>query len=132
MRASLTRTKKSLEKSAHAGDPMSELRELVLDLWAAGKNRAEIAGMVRCDSLPVTSVVARARCVGDRRAKRRRNRGRQGHGAAMKTATNRTYKAFARQRCARRFPCALDELVRIARESSVPVTVVPLGVSGLD
>jgi hypothetical protein len=132
MRASLTRTKKSPEKKRPCWESMSELRELVLDLWAAGKNRAEIAGMVRCDSLAVTSFVARARCVGDRRAKRRRNRGRQGHRAAMKTATNRTYKAFTRQRCARRFPCTLDELVRIARETSVPVTVVPLGVSGLD
>ena len=50
----------------------------------------------------------------------------------MKSATNGTYKAFARQRRARRFPCMLDELVRIARQSSVPVTVVPLGVSGLE
>jgi hypothetical protein len=110
---------------------MSELRDLVLDLWAAGKNRAEIAGELRCDPLTVTSVVSRARCAGDRRAKRRGNRYGHGYGAAMKSATNGAYKAFFRQRRARRFPCTIDELVRIARESNLPVTVIPLGVSGL-
>jgi len=103
--------------------------ERVLDLWAQGLGQGQIAAMIGCFPNEVGALISKARERGDRRAVRR-------DAFAASSVARQAFKASqikglthaAKLRCAARFPASIDELIRVARESPVPVTKCPPGV----
>ena len=98
----------------------------ILDLWRQGKDRGEIADIVKLTPHQVSGMITRARENGDKRAIRRIS-GNQKSLVKWKDNARLGVQMNKRNNIARKFPISRQELQRIAASSNHPLTKLPVG-----